>query len=317
MNTTQKLFTELFRPKSIEGIIAPPRIKEVLSKGLVQNILMYGSPGCGKSSTARVLSQGYDTLTLNGSAERGIDIMRDKVTNFCATISLEEGSEKLKVVYIDEADGITIEGWEALRNTIERFASSVRFILTCNRIDKIPEPIKSRFTCIPFYPINKEEENLIFNTYCQYIKQILNALKIKYTDETLQEFVRIDFPDMRSILNKIQSMQLQGSSQLDKDSLIKTFECADLFEQIFTCTDPVANYKLVMAEYAGYPDDTIMAFCKNFVNFLRESHPDKISKIPYCVVTIAEHARDINMVPDKVITLLSLVYKLQNIIFNN
>ena len=75
-SVTQKLFTELFRPKKLDGVIAPPRIKNELSRGLVQNILLYGSPGCGKSSTARILIADYDTLQLNGSAERGIDIYK-------------------------------------------------------------------------------------------------------------------------------------------------------------------------------------------------------------------------------------------------
>jgi len=316
MSITQELFTEKFRPKTLEGVILPQRIKNELSNGLVQNLLMFGSPGCGKSSTARILCKDYETLNLNGSAERGIDIMRDKVVTFCSTVSLEEGSEKLKVVYIDEADGITTEGWEALRNTIERYAGTVRFILTCNRIDKIPDPIKSRFNCIPFYPINKEEETYVFNTYCQYVRQILNAAHINCDDETLQQFIRVSFPDMRSVLNSIQTLYLQGAKELNKESLIKTFECSDLFEQIFSCTDPVANYKLVMSEYASYPDDAVLAFSKNFIDFLRTNHQDKVSKIPYCVITIAEHCAQINQVPDKVITLLSLIYKLQTIVLN-
>lgn len=314
--TTNKLFTELLRPKTLNNVIAPDRIKKELSRGLVQNILMYGSPGCGKSSTARILCADYDTLSLNGSAERGIDIMRERVVQFCSHVSLEEGSEKLKCVYIDEADGITTEGWEALRNTIERYADSVRFILTCNRIDKIPDPIKSRFNCIPFYPINKDEERFVFDMYCKYIGAVLTNINIKYDEDTLKEFINVSFPDMRSILNSVQKLYLQGATELDRNSLIKTFECSDLFERIFTVLDPVENYKLVMSEYANYPDDTVIAFSKNFVDFLRTNHPDKIAKIPYCVIAIAEHARDITMVPDKVITLLSLVYKLQTIILS-
>lgn len=315
-SVTQKLFTELFRPKKLDGVIAPPRIKNELSRGLVQNILLYGSPGCGKSSTARILIADYDTLQLNGSAERGIDIMRDKVVSFCSHVSLDAGAEKLKVVYIDEADGITADGWDALRNTIERYADSVRFMLTCNRIDKIPDPIRSRFNCIPFYPINKEEEDYVFGMYVKYIRQILDGVHIAADDETVTAFVRNSFPDMRSMLNGIQTLYLQGAKEMNKDSLVKTFECSDLFEKIFTCADPVENYKLVMSEYAGYPEDAVSAFSKDFVEFLRMNHPDKIQKIPYCVITIAEHARDIVNVPDKVITLLSLVYKLQTIILS-
>ena len=315
MSVTQKLFTELFRPKTLDGLILPSRIRAELSKGLTQNIIMYSStPGSGKTTASRILSSGYDTLKLNGSSENGIDVIRNQVVQFASTISLEGGSEKIKVVLIDEADGLSSAAWDALRETIERYADTVRFICTCNKIDKIPAPIQSRFNCIPFYPVNKAEENLLFSQYCEYIGKILDGLKIKHDTEVLPEFVRTSFPDMRSLLNTIQTLYNQGAGELDRNSLIKTFDCSDLFVKIVSDEDPVKNYKFIMANYSGSPDDALLAISKEFVDFVRTNYPQMNQKIPYIIITIAEYMSQLPTAIDRVIVLLACCFKLQMIL---
>ena len=315
MAATQKLFTELFRPKVLDGLILPSRIRTELSKGLTQNIILYSStPGSGKTTASRILTANYDTLKLNGSSENGIDVIRNQVVQFASTISLEEGQEKIKVILLDEADGLSSAAWDALRETIEHYANSVRFVCTCNKIDKIPAPIQSRFNCIPFYPINKAEEDLLFSQYCEYIGKILDALKIAHEPDVLAEFVRTSFPDMRSILNTIQKLYTQGATELDRSSLIRTFDCSDLFNLIITGGDPVENYKFIMANYAGSPDDALLAISKDFVEFVRTNYTQYISKIPYLIITIAEYLAQLPTAIDRVIVLLACCFKLQTIL---
>jgi DNA polymerase III delta prime subunit len=277
--------------------------------------MLYSSnPGTGKSSIARILTQGYDTLKLNGSSENGIDTIRNQVVQFASTISLEDGAEKIKVIYIDEADGLTEAAWDALRETIERYADSVRYICTCNKIDKIPGPIKSRFNCVPLYPINKSEETLIFSQYCEYVGKILTALKINFEQDVLVEFVKNSFPDMRSILNTLQTLYNQGAKELDRESLIKTFDCSDLFELIITGNDPVENYKFIMTNYSSSPDEAMLAISQSFIEFVRTSYPQYNNKIPYLIITIAEYMAQLNTSPDRVIVLLACCFKLQTIL---
>lgn len=313
MDLTSKLFTELFRPTKLDGLVLPVRIYSELSKGLIQNIMLYGPAGSGKSSIARILVNGMDCMRLNGSSENGIDVIREKVVSFASTVSLEFGAEKMKVIYIDEADGLTPQAWDALRETIERYASSVRFICTCNKIDKIPAPIQSRFSCIPVYPINKEEEDALFTGYCIYVGKILTHFNIQHTQEALEKLVRFSFPDMRTVLNTIQALHIQGATELNTDSISKTFDCSDLFTHIMTVSDPVANYKFIMENYSSSPENAIAEISKSFVDFIRTTYPDYIPKIPYAVIAIGEYANMVNTSIDRVVTLLACCYKLQTI----
>lgn len=296
--------------------------KEEMGEGVAYDIgidephLYFTSNGIIHHNTTltKILSKGYDTLTINCSEERGIDTIREKIIGFSSSISLMGGKEKIKVIVLEECDGMTSDAFDSLRAVIEKYADSVRFIGNCNNINKIPAPIQSRFNVIRVAPINQEEEKWLFDAYIQYVGLVLKQINCEYTDETIREFIKIHFPDMRSIINAIQSLYLQGAKELNKDALVKTFECSDLFEQIVNQTDAIENYKLVISEYANKVEETMEGISKNFVEFIKVNYPQFTQKIPLCVISIAEH---LNMLPnciDKTIVLLSCVYKLQIIL---
>ena len=314
MATKEKLFTELFRGKKLDDLYLPSRIRTELEKGLVTHTFLYGPAGTGKTTIARILTDGYEVLKLNGSSENGIDVIRNQVVDFASTMSLTGGSEQLKVIFIDEADGLTENAWDALRETLERYHESVRYICTCNKFNKIPEPIKSRFNCIPVYPITKEEEQEVIGEVCGYVGRILTAIKVSFDNETLYAFVKNSFPDMRTILNNLQSLKTQGATVLDKDSIIKSFECGDLFNMIVTGNDPIENYKLIMSNYASYPDDVMLTISRTFVEFIKSNYPQFIHKVPHVIVAIAEYMSQLPTAPDKVLVMLACCYKLQLII---
>jgi replication factor C small subunit len=313
--TVQQLFTERFRPKDLATLIAPPRIKTELSRGLVQNLLLYGSPGIGKSSIAFIMMKDTTHLYINASSERGIDVIRERISKFCSSISLEGGREKLKVVILDEMDGATEEFFKALRAVMEKYANVCRFIATCNYINKIPEPVQSRFNCISLDPISADEEAYTFNEYKQRVGTILTAAGIAYTPEILDKFIKNSFPDMRRLMNKIQSFYLQGIKELNAGNFNLNFDFNDLFKVCTSKPDkPYENYKFIVSEFGSKVDEAMNALSFDFVEYLKSDHPNKLDKIPLIIISVAEYQSQRINVIDPLLSLLALVLKIQIII---
>jgi len=227
----QELFTEKYRPKTLEQMILPERIRKSIGDGsLHQNYLFYGSPGLGKTSLAKVLAANYPFLYINVSDESSVDTIREKITNWCSTISLLDGAEAYKVVILDEMDGASDQFYKALRATIEKFASTSRFIGTCNYINKVPDPVQSRFTCISFDFLSKEEEKEVMVEFIKRSWAIFKSAGIEIEKEAIVEFVKRNFPDMRSIVNKIQTFVVQGVKKIDPADIKKlNYSYRDIF----------------------------------------------------------------------------------------
>jgi DNA polymerase III delta prime subunit len=248
---------------------------------------------------------------MNASEERGIDTIRNRIIEFCSSVSLDQGKEKLKCVILDEIDGATAEYFSALRGVIERYANTTRFITSCNYIQKIPDAIQSRFHKISFDPISSEEEEYLIKEYKERVKLILNAIKISYTDDILSKFVLNDFPDLRAIINKLQSLYLRGAKQLD---LILDFDFEELFKLCLAKPDPVNNYKFISEQYSNKIDESLVSLGRDFIKYLKEKAPNKVDKIPLIIITMAEYQYQKQFVIDPIITLLAACMKIQQIL---
>ena len=140
------LWVEKYRSQTLEDYVGNEQIKTTISQYLgqndIQNFLFYGPPGTGKTTLAKLIvnSLDCDYMYINASDENGIDTIRDKVKGFASVASFKP----LKVVILDEADYITINGQAALRNVIETYSRTTRFILTCNFIERVIDPLQSR-----------------------------------------------------------------------------------------------------------------------------------------------------------------------------
>ncbi len=313
MSVVNELFSEKFRPKNLNQLIVVPRIREELSHGLAQNFLFTGLQGIGKTSASFILSQNHPTLYINASSERGIDIVREKISKFCSTISLEGGSENLKCVLCDEIDGATPDFYSALRATTERYASTTRFLATCNNIQKIPEPVQSRFNVVSFDPINNEEEQYLINEFKIRVGKILDAIKVSYTDELLTKFVKNDFPDMRSLVLKVQSFYNIGVKELDQKNFNINFDFKDLFDICLSKPDAVNNYKFISGQYESRIDDTLFALGRDFPEYVKTNASSKIDKLPLAIISIAEYQYQKQFTIDPLVTLLAAVFKIKQI----
>lgn len=312
----QALFTEKYRPKNLSDLILPDRVMNKFKDGLTQNVLFAGSPGTGKTSTAKAIVQQFDMpyLYINASTDTSVDVIRTRITDFCSTMSILDDRSKYKVVILDEVDGVSDQFFKALRATMEQFASNSRFIATCNYVNKIPDPILSRFETINF-DFDKEEESELTKKYIRRVYDICKAEEMTIEKDALVEFVRRNFPDLRSTLNKLQGYKAQGTTNITITD-VKKFNSVykDVFELIFNETDPVKNYKYLVSEYSNRVDDILQTLGEEFIEYIQQEKSSAVKFIPQIAVTVAEHQAQRNLVIDQVITMLSCVYKIQEIV---
>jgi DNA polymerase III delta prime subunit len=311
-----QLFTEKFRPKNLEQMILPDRIRKSIGTGeLHQNYLFYGSPGLGKTSLAKVLANNYPYLYINVSDESSVDVIREKITNWCSTISLLDGAERFKVVVLDEMDGASDQFYKALRATIEKFADTARFIGTCNYINKVPDPVQSRFTCINFDFLSKEEEKEVMVEFIKRSWAIFKAAGIEIEKDAIVEFVKRNFPDMRSIVNKIQTFYVQGVKKINPEDVKKlNYSFRDIFEIACKTGDAQENYKFLMTNYGSKVDDVLHSLGNDLPEYIRDNHSTKVAKVPQILIKVAHYQSQRIHVIDPCISMVACVFELQMIL---
>jgi len=312
------LFTEKYRPKNLEDLILPERVMSKFKDGLSQNMLLAGSPGTGKTSTAKAIVQqfGLPYIYINASTDTSVDVIRTRITDFCSTMSILDDQGKFKVVILDEVDGVSDQFFKALRATMEQFASNSRFIATCNYVNKIPDPILSRFEVINF-DFDKAEESELTKKYIKRVYEICGKEDMTIEKPALVEFVRRNFPDLRSTLNKLQGYKTQGTTNITAED-VKKFNSVykDVFDLIFNEMDPIKNYKHIVGEYGNRVDDVLQTLGEEFIEYIQTEKAQSLRHIPQIAICVAEHQAQRTLVIDPVITLLSCVYKIQEIVRN-
>lgn len=312
----QELLTEKLRPKEIRHMILPQRIRSLFEdKGLNHNVLLAGSPGCGKTTLAKILSKDLPHIFINVSDESSVDTVRNKINEFCSNLSVLDGKSSKKVVILDEFDGASDQFYKALRGTIEKFAGNTRFIATCNYINKVPDAIQSRFEVINFDPSNSEEEEFVKSEWKSRVKLILNKIGIEIDEDSLNAFEKEYFPDLRSALNRIQSWSIEGVKQLDLSKVKEAnWSYEDLYKILMTSKDPISNYQIIAGQYSTKVDDVMSALGNEFIEWISKNNPDKSKIIPAVIVLVATHQAQRQVVIDPVVSLLSLFFQIQKLV---
>lgn len=216
----QFLWCEKYRPQTIDECILSKEFKEMfngmLEKERLPNLLLCStSPGTGKTTLAKALCNMKDCeyMFLNGSEENGIDTVRVKIKGFASTISLTDSK---KVIIIDEFDHSSQNAQAALRSMMEEFSNNVSFIFTCNYLNKIIEPLRSRCTVIEFKP-SKEEKQKMAMEFSKRVFAILDAEEVTYDKKAVAALIVKYFPDFRKVLNELQRHASNG--QIDSSVL--------------------------------------------------------------------------------------------------
>ena len=212
-----ELWVEKYRPQVLEDYVGNEviknKIEDYLKQGSIQNLLFHGVAGTGKTTLAKLIAKNLncDLLYLNASDERGIDTIREKIIPFASTM----GFKDIKIIILDEADYLTPQAQATLRNTIETFSKSTRFILTCNYLERIISPLQSRCQSFEITPPSKQE----VNNKCQ---EILTKEKTLFYDNNIDDVINTHYPDIRKIINTIQGSIVGGQVKIDDNSLKNT-----------------------------------------------------------------------------------------------
>ena len=237
------LFVEKYRSKTLEDYIGNEQLKSIVAqyieKNDLQNLLLYGTPGTGKTTLAKLIVNNFncDFLYINASDERGIDTIRDKVQGFASSASFKP----IKIIILDEADFLTIQAQASLRNIIETYSRTTRFILTCNYLERIIDPLQSRCQVLKITPPSKKE-------VAKHIAIILDKEEINYELEDLVLVVNKHYPDVRKILNTCQVNTVDSTLKVDKTVLTGGYKDG-LLKELKSPTKPsFKNIRQILAD---------------------------------------------------------------------
>ena len=216
-NKEHTLLVEKYRSKNLDEYVGNENIKrfiqQYLSQNDIQNLIFYGPAGTGKTTLAKLIVNNLDCdyTYINASDERGIDTIREKVSGFASAASFKP----LKVIILDEADFLTIQAQASLRNVIETFSRNTRFILTCNYVERIIDPLQSRCQVLKIVPPSKA-------TVAQHLAHILDKEEISYQLEDIKDITNQFYPDLRKCLNTIQLSTQDSKLVIDKSILVSS-----------------------------------------------------------------------------------------------
>jgi len=216
------LWVEKYRPQTLKEYVGneviKDKISDYLNQGSIQNLLLHGVAGTGKTTLAKLIANNLncDLLYINASDERGIDTIREKIIPFASSL----GFGDVKIVILDEADYITPQAQATLRNTMESFSGNTRFILTCNYLERIISPLQSRCQTLEIKPPSKQD-------VAWRCVDICKEEKVDIDNIALKTIINAYYPDIRKTINTIQGSVVNHVVKLDKSSLKD-----DLNEQI-------------------------------------------------------------------------------------
>ena len=215
-NKEHTLFVEKYRPVSLENYIGNDHLKTKVSKyintGDIPHLLLHGKAGTGKTTLAKLLVSNIDCdqMYINASDTNSVDTVRNQIKVFASSV----GFKDLKVIILDECDFLTPNAQAALRNLMETFSKHCRFILTCNYVERIIDPIQSRCQSYQIIPPSKKEVAV-------HTSNILNTEGITYDNNDIVTMVNSSYPDIRRIINSIQRNVVDSNLVVDTESMVK------------------------------------------------------------------------------------------------
>ena len=299
------LFVEKYRPNTLDNYIGnqhlKSKVKHYLESGDLPHLLLYGKAGTGKTTLAKLLVKNIDCdyLYINASDENNVETVRTKVKDFASTI----GFKDMKVIILDECDYITPNAQAALRNLMETFSKHCRFILTCNYVERIIDPIQSRCQSFQIIPPSKQE-------VAKHLHNILIQENVMDTPEDIKILVETGYPDIRRVINSAQRNVVGGKIKLDTSSIIQNDYKLKLIK-ILETQDKKTAFKEIRQLLL---DNQITDYADLFRLLYDEVDTWGKGHVAECILIIARYELSDSQVVDKEINVMAMLIELLGVI---
>lgn len=296
------LLVEKYRPTVLENYVGNEHIKKTISQYLeqndIQNLIFYGPAGTGKTTLAKLIIKNLncDHLYINASDERGIETIRDKVSGFASVASFKP----LKVIILDEADFLTIQAQASLRNIIETFSRTTRFILTCNYIERIIDPLQSRCQTLKIIPPTKKD-------VAKHLNWILQQEVVMHDVKDLVPLVNQCYPDLRKCINTIQLSIQDNALQLDQSVLVSSNYMVKVLKELSSDKPRFNTIRQIIA------DANVQDFEELYRYLYDNAHIFALGKEGMVAYHINEYSYQSNFRIDKEINCMALINQLINV----
>ena len=304
-NREHTLFVEKYSPVSLENYIGNEHLKTKVSKyintGDIPHLLLHGKAGTGKTTLAKLLVSNIDCdqMYINASDENNVETVRNKIKVFASSV----GFKDLKVIILDECDFLTPNAQAALRNLMETFSKHCRFILTCNFVERIIDPIQSRCQSYQIIPPSKKEVAV-------HTSNILNTEGVTYDNNDIVTMVNSSYPDIRRIINSVQRNIVDNNLIVDTESLVQNDYKLQVLEILETQDKKLAfkNLRQLLA------DSQIRDYADLFRLLYDEIDSYGKGHIAEVILTIAKYELSDAQVVDKEINAMAMLIEILNII---